>query len=156
MGAIYIGLIIDDMEREFLLNRFPPRHPNVYADHATLFFKPSEMAVKIAEERRGHPVDLFVLAEVFDEKGHALWLGCSYHDIDHSIVQQEFLHVTISCANGTSPVYSNTLLKKSWVDRFILHRFPGYLRVVRTEDREKYQMTDELCRRRGVPVPKRQ
>lgn len=157
MGAIYIGLMLSELDRDYILERFAPRHPNVFADHVTLTFKPDEMQTAVAEkEFKGRPVECHVLAHVFDDKAQALWIGCNYHcGIDHTLIRNEILHITISCADGVSPVYSNEMLKKSLVDRFILHRFFGFVNVVRHEDREKYQLSDELCRRRGIPVPKK-
>jgi hypothetical protein len=38
MSAGFVGWSVDRRERETLLRRFPPRYPNVVADHVTLKF----------------------------------------------------------------------------------------------------------------------
>lgn len=103
----YIGLFLTPSSREALLSYFPAIHPNVHADHLTLVFMPDEQDMKDFLPVLGSIFTIHVIGRHADEKGQAVEVARG------SIPQckNEFPHITISCANGVKPVYSNELLK---------------------------------------------
>ena len=56
----YAGWILNDDDRRHLLNRFPPRFPDVIADHVTLCAEDDPRAAGLSEQRAqvvGHAYD---------------------------------------------------------------------------------------------------
>ena len=102
--TLYWAVKLDSSSVAKLLSKLPPIHPNVYAHHITLAFRPNEMEEELWSSRHGESVTLTVDKFAFDESGQAVIVG----GIDRS--RGGIPHVTISCANGVKPVYSNTLL----------------------------------------------
>jgi Fungal tRNA ligase phosphodiesterase domain. len=87
---------------EELLKMFPPKHKRVFAHHSTIAFKPNDLAgIEVGKES-----SLKVVARVYDEKGDALL-------VENSKSKNQYPHITLSCAEGVSPVYSNELIKKA-------------------------------------------
>jgi Fungal tRNA ligase phosphodiesterase domain len=98
--VLYTALFVQDTAQ--LLALFPPTLEKVFAHHSTIAFKPANLD-GIA---MGQASTLRILARVTDEKGDALLV-----DNPHSANQ--YPHITLSCAPGVSPVYSNELLSKA-------------------------------------------
>lgn len=91
-----------------LASHFPPVHPNVYTEHVTLAFNPSEEQETKLIPRCGEEASMTVTGYAEDDKGQAVVVALSGIDrLDGGIP-----HVTISCSEGTRPVYSNKLLGK--------------------------------------------
>lgn len=115
---VYTGVFLLEHERARFLVAFPPKHANVYADHATLCFKPSvdqaQVVLKRAElyATRAQHVVLQVQSYAEDDKGQAVEVSFPLDLLTGLEVKNPIMHVTISCAVGTSPVYSNELLQK--------------------------------------------
>ncbi len=102
---VYLGAFLTDASRAALLAAYPAIHANVHAGHMTIRFRPSNLEVENAPI--GRVVRLQVLAVYHDERGQvALVTGVVSKNDDE--------HVTISCAGGVSPVYSNELLKNKF------------------------------------------
>lgn len=99
---IYVGAFLDDSEKAKLLARFAPVHPRVFAHHMTMVFKPAPDHPVFA--RLGEWVDVEVFATAEDAKGQAVCVRGVESDNPNP-------HITISCAEGTAPVYSNDLLR---------------------------------------------
>jgi hypothetical protein len=110
--VIYIGFFLDGKSREKLLQLVPPRHSKVFADHCTLVFRPS--ASDITDFLKG-PMrarkEISVIGTVHDEKGQAVLVA----DV---VSKNTMPHITISCADGVKPVYSNELLERGTVEYF--------------------------------------
>lgn len=100
---IYTGIFVDNPTE--LLTLFPPKHLNVFAHHMTIEFRPSSLSgIEV-----GKQFILKVLGRAHDAKGDALLVE-SYK------TTKTFPHITISCANDVSPLYSNDLLQKAYED----------------------------------------
>jgi hypothetical protein len=107
--ALYTAVILDDptdlltlWEREVGV----PLHPKKIAHHMTIKFKPSpEEVTKLPIGKR---VNLRVIGYAADDKGQAVVV------VPQGVSStKEVPHVTVA-VNGTSPAYSNELLKRGW------------------------------------------
>ena len=99
ISIIYTAEFIKDQKS--LLEKCPPKHNRVFAHHSTIVFKPGNLdGIDVGKES-----SMKILGRVFDEKGDALLIENSKSNNKHP-------HITISCADGASPVYSNELIKK--------------------------------------------
>jgi len=84
-----------------LLEKYPPKHPRIFAHHSTIAFKPGNLdGIDVSKES-----SMKILGRVFDEKGDALL-------VENPNSNNENPHITLSCAEGVSPVYSSELIKK--------------------------------------------
>lgn len=110
MDTIYWAVKLDDAGKAALLARFAPAHPNVYAEHMTIVFKPSDSVDEALMKECGTEVELNVIGHSEDQNGQAVVVKSD----SVSRIGGGVAHITISCVNGTRPVYSNTLLKKHW------------------------------------------
>lgn len=99
---LYIALFIQNPQ-DILLS-FEPKHSHVFAHHITLAFKPQTVNPK----KIGKKVRVKIIARIFDEKGDVLLV-----DIGDEIANNKYPHITLSCAEGISPVYSNELIEKA-------------------------------------------
>lgn len=121
----YVGVFLTPEARRKLLRDFPPRHPEVRADHVTLLFKPT--TEQLEDMRRelgmGRRVPLRVTGVAEDDKAQALEV-----ELPEEIARrgQRRPHVTISVAEGVQPVYSNELLEKG-VRPIEPREYEGYL-----------------------------
>ncbi len=148
MGVIYTGLFLSEPVRNLLLTKFPPKHPNVYADHVTLFYKPDFEAINDIMYRRGSMVSLYAVAHVYDEKGQALIVSVANpKQTDGIKITQDILHLTISCADGVQPVYSNELIKKAEITE-PAYQFTAFTGLCAHED--KGVLPVEMHKRRGL------
>ena len=105
---VYVGVFLDDSSRTRLLRDFPPKHPNVYADHVTLVFRPKEG--ELEEFDMGEEVEIEVVGYAEDESGSAVTVKLPPK---LKRLSQRNPHVTISTANGVKPFYSNKLIAKT-------------------------------------------
>lgn len=104
--TIYWAVKLDMESVAKLVSHFPPRHPNVYAEHVTVAFSPTEEQERQLVPQCGQAVSLQVVAVAQDDKGQAVVVS----GVDR--LNPGTPHITISCADGVRPVYSNTLLSK--------------------------------------------
>lgn len=148
--AIYTGVFLTEAGRKRLLEFFPPRHQNVYADHATLFFKPPPEVAEVVKALSRDLLEVMkfsVVSHVADEKGQAVGIEFFRGHLNGVMIKSEILHITISCAEGTSPVYSNTLMKmaETLPDKVSMY---GELGVCSHSDRD--YVPKEMWKRRGL------
>ncbi len=106
--TIYWAVLLDEECVENLKSVFKPAHKNVYAEHSTLVFGPTDEQDNKWATRIGEKVKLTVLGRAIDDKGDALVVSGIERD------DQGILHITLSCAEGTKPYYSNLLLAKGY------------------------------------------
>lgn len=106
-NIIYVGLFLTEESRKKLLALFPPKHPKVTADHLTMAFKPGAAVMESLTPMLGMKVRLHLSRYASDEKGQAV----SVRKESLPYCENKFPHITISCADGVSPVYSNELLE---------------------------------------------
>ncbi len=87
---------------EELLKKFSPKHKKVFGHHSTIAFKPVNLnGIEVGKESL-----IKIIARVFDERGDALL-------VENPKSQNKYPHITLSCAEGVSPVYSNELIEKT-------------------------------------------
>lgn len=85
-----------------MIAQFPPKHGKVFAHHSTIAFKPPTLdGVEVGKE-----TPLNIIGRVSDEKGDALLVENLKSNNGHP-------HITLSCAEGVSPVYSNEMIEKA-------------------------------------------
>jgi len=102
--TIYWAVKLDMPSVARLASHFPPIHSNVHAEHVTLVFNPSEEQEAKLIPECGKEVSMSVTGYAEDDKGQAVVVA----GIDR--LDGGLPHVTISCASGVRPVYSNRLL----------------------------------------------
>lgn len=78
-------------------------HPEIYCHHVTVAFKPTLEQARVLDTLVGEKYNFRASRLVSNAKGQALEVDLQTNN-PHS-------HVTISCARGVKPVYSNTLLE---------------------------------------------
>ena len=95
---------------ELLLRKFPPKHVRIFAHHSTIAFKPKNVdGIEI-----GRKSLMKIIGRAYDEKGDALL-------VENPISENEYPHITLSCADNVPPFYSNELLKKASENNTIEH-----------------------------------
>lgn len=107
---IYYGVFLDDDSRDQLKRWWvntvgSPLLPEHYCHHMTVKFKPSPEEVESYQPLIGSKVSVKVVGFAEDEKGQAVLV--SPQEVQSANANP---HITVSCAPGTAPVYSNTLL----------------------------------------------
>lgn len=105
---VYIGLFLDDDSKIILETEIPFLHSQHYGDHVTLIFRPVPGIIKSLQPFAGKKVPIVADRLFYDFKGQAV--GVEIPTIGY---YQPNLHITISCAEGVKPAYSNELLKTS-------------------------------------------
>lgn len=113
MKVIYTAIFLLPEEQDTLLRRVPPLHPQVHAGHVTLFFKTNEKQLEKIEVYLGKEIEVEVVAKVNDDRGQTVKVIVppDIEQIPREKKDPKVHHVTLSCAEGVSPVYSNELLK---------------------------------------------
>jgi hypothetical protein len=99
---IYMGIFLSSSAHRELLHNIPAKHPKIYADHITLWFKNEGNPPNLPF---GEEVDFRVTEHAEDDKGQAVIV-----DLPYPFRARNIPHITISTANGVSPVYSNDLI----------------------------------------------
>lgn len=106
----YVGIFLAPDVKRQLLEDFPAAHQGVQADHVTLVFKPTAEQLEVIKEKfpPGTAVPIKVTGVAQDEKAQALEVELPPDVAELGTNQRP--HVTVSVAEGVSPVYSNELL----------------------------------------------
>lgn len=99
----YLSIVLDDASRA-RVQRLAV-HPNVYGDHVTVAYQPTGEQLKQLRPQVGKRFKFEAVAIVQDSKGQALRVTGVPSLNAHP-------HVTVSCAEGIDPVYSNELLAR--------------------------------------------
>lgn len=100
MKGVYTALFVADTES--IKSQFPPKHPRVFLHHSTIEFQP----FNLDDVNVGEHTKIKILGRAYDEKGDALL-------VENPKTKNKYPHITVSCADGVSPVYSNELLEKA-------------------------------------------
>lgn len=104
--VMYTAEFVKDIDG--LLKKFPPKHPKIFGHHSTIAFKPGNLdGIETGKEST-----MKIVGRAFDEKGDALL-------VENPKSKNKFHHITLSCANGVSPFYSNELFEKASTDNTI-------------------------------------
>jgi len=106
----YVGIFLTPEAKRKLLKDFPPKHPEVQADHVTLMFKPTPDQMEELRDRfrMGQTVPVKITGRAEDDKSQALTVELPGDFQERS---KEQPHITVSVAEGVSPIYSNELLR---------------------------------------------
>ncbi len=104
--VIYSAILIDEADRKRILK--DAVHPNLYGDHVTLYFYGNDGPVDTPYA--GERVDVRLTNHYSDELGDAWDVECKNSHVEEIKESDQYLHVTVSCAYGTKPVYSNELI----------------------------------------------
>lgn len=105
---MFVSAVLTPQSQRRLLERVPPVHPTVYAHHVTLAYNPEPDALARYRPLEGTRIKVPVTAVCVDDKGQAVLVG-----VDS---ENEYAHITISCAEGVAPGYSNELLAAQHAD----------------------------------------
>ena len=108
--TIYWAIKLDEKSRVDLLVGFPAIHPNIYAEHMTVLYGPSDDEDEAMMQVCGTKVNLEVIGSGADEKGQAVVIKSD----TMSRVDGGINHITVSCANNVKPFYSNQLLQNNF------------------------------------------
>lgn len=108
--TLYWAVQLNGASKAILLSKMSPLHEKVFADHMTIAFRPDDTTDKEFMDRIDEEIELVVVGEAKDQKGQAAVV------VPGHITKPDGLppHITISCAPGTKPVYSNTLIGLGW------------------------------------------
>ncbi len=100
IAPVYTALFVRDVSA--LQDKFPPHHANVYGHHSTIAFRPGSLdGIDVGAEGK-----IAVIGRVHDEKGDALL-------VHNPKSTNKFPHITLSCAEGVRPVYSNEMIERA-------------------------------------------
>lgn len=116
MKTIYWAVLLDDDSKLKLIDKVIPLHNNIYAEHMTVVFSPSDHVELNMMERLGQHIMLSVSGVKSDERGQAVVVTPERR------VGGGIPHITISCADKTKPFYSNKLLDGGWdsIETFLI------------------------------------
>ncbi len=101
---MYIAANLTPESVELLKKKIPPMYEKVFYHHMTIAFNPSREAFDRYGDLMGKEIELFVMAVCNDSKAQAVL-------VDSDLVEEGFPHITLSCAEGVKPFYSQTLIK---------------------------------------------
>ena len=102
-----------------LLKMFQPKHKNVFVHHSTNWYKP----LNLNDLEVGNKSILKIIGRASDQKGDALL-------VENTKSKNMYPHITISCADGIPPVYSNELLERATKDGLVeIFQEPFYVEV---------------------------
>ena len=116
----YTALFVVDPTE--LIQKFIPKHNKVLAHHSTIDFKPGSLEDIVP----GRKVNIKIIGRAHDKKGDALL-------VENKKSKNVFPHITLSCAEGVRPVYSNELLERAdeegsteYFEPFFVEAIEGY------------------------------
>jgi hypothetical protein len=112
---VYFGFFLTDEAKSNLLSWWEnvvntPLLDKIYTDHITAVFKPSKEETIELRSLVGNKYPIVVNGYAHDENCQAV----SVNNID-GLIRNKTPHITIACAQGTNPVYSNSLLDTNLV-----------------------------------------
>jgi hypothetical protein len=97
---IYTAEFVKDISE--LLKKFPPKHVKVFGHHSTIAFRPNDLTgIEIGKESK-----FKIIGRVSDEMGDVLI-------VENTRSENKIPHITLSCAEGVVPKYSQDLLEKA-------------------------------------------
>lgn len=96
----YTALFVKDISS--LLEKYPPKHSKNYGHHSTIAFEPLSLdGIAVGAESK-----LKIIGRAHDEKGDVLL-------VENPKSNNAYPHITLSCAEGVSSVYSNQLIERA-------------------------------------------
>lgn len=91
------------VDKKKLLKLFPPIHENVFTHHSTIEWKPETLNVPLGKE-----VTLSILGRLTNDKVDVLLVNNPWS-------KNPYPHITLSTAEGVSPVESNRYLEQDFL-----------------------------------------
>ena len=110
--VVYSAILIDDSDKRVILS--DSIHPNKYGEHVTLQYFGNKGGT--GTPCAGKRVAVVLKEHYSDDKGEAWTVECDDSDVQAIKDAAQMLHVTVSCADGTKPFYSNQLIKTAKPD----------------------------------------
>jgi hypothetical protein len=112
-SPIYTAIFLTEKSVAELQERYGPfKHPKAHAHHVTLVFRPSPKDLVTLEKYLEKEVEIEVIGYNDDERGQVVKVDVPFYlQLDGQVH-----HITLSTAEGVSPVYSNELLKQGWIN----------------------------------------
>ncbi len=102
----YAGIFLDDASKSTLLDTVRPAFPNVYGDHITL----AHSRHMFERYPLGRVIQFEVFSALRDIRGQCVTVKPEpFKDI---LWNRQSPHITISCADGIRPVYSNSMIER--------------------------------------------
>ena len=94
LNIIYTGIFV---EKNVLMEKYPPVHPNVFYHHVTIEFKPKESS----NVPFGEKTELKIIGRLTTDKVDLLLVECP-------LSKNEYPRITLSTAEGIKPFMSNS------------------------------------------------
>jgi 2'-5' RNA ligase len=101
---MYIAANLTEASIKLLKEKLPPKYSKVFYHHMTMAYNPSEEILNKYKNLIGEEIDLQVFASCHNDRAHAVLIDTDKSENTHP-------HITLSCIEEESPVYSNELLK---------------------------------------------
>lgn len=105
-----VTIELSEVSKKRLALLFEKAHETWYGGHLTVAFKPDPEMAKYLGALIGTEAKLTAIGHVADERGQAVVIR---EQLRHDPGTP---HITLSCALGTTPKYSNEMIQKLWVD----------------------------------------
>lgn len=115
MNIVYYGLFVDNSS--LLKSMFPPIYPNVYYHHSTIEFRPKNLD----EMELGKKIKLPIIGRITTNDVDALL-------VDNPKSKNKYPHITLSTAEGVSPVKSNEAFEQH-PDKIEMFKAPKFIDV---------------------------
>ncbi len=103
----YLAVILDQESRQKLVAIAVHKTESdveKFSHHLTICFKPDAKTWNKFSDMLGKTVELVVVGIACDDKAQAVYIPATKSE-------KKFPHITVSCADGVKPVYSNSLLE---------------------------------------------
>lgn len=146
---LYTGIFFDEDTRRRIIQSYGIVHPNIYVDHVTLCYKPSKEEIASTETWNGRTISVQPVSYVADSKGQALVVNL-WQPWDRCPNRSAKSHITISCADGISPSYSNELIQHQY-GAYNVSPYNIYKGVIGgCSYADIYTLPDSMWNRRGL------
>lgn len=100
-SIVYNAIVLTEASIHRLKAMFPPKHENEFYHHVTINFGKKEFP-----QNHGEELTFEIVGYAEDEKGQAA--------VVNAPSENEIPHITLTCADGVKPSYSNKLLQKGY------------------------------------------
>lgn len=110
--VVYSAILVDESDKNKIVENAV--HDRLYGDHVTLWYYGNNGGIETPYA--GESVEVTLTKHFADDRGEAWMVVCGNSHVKEIKEPSQTLHVTVSCAEGTSPVYSNDLIKHTFAD----------------------------------------
>ncbi len=102
---IVTAIYVDSAE---VFQKFIPKHSELFGHHSSIAYDPENLN----DIEVGKPYTLSIIGRAYDEKGDALL-------VENKKSTLRYPHITLSCAPGIGPIYSNELLEQAMKEKTV-------------------------------------